>query len=852
MDEFTVSLNDVSFVGACDDYGIINDGARSSDESSEGFNFLAASNPRKNLTSKFEEEVVPKPSMASVTSTARSSSSVATTASSQSVFQTIAQFEAKTSQATRPPLPLRQQSNVVPSNQLATYLRIRPPSETNSTSVVNSNSTIEVLKPKHPKIHPTTVRTYPPLQSNVRKVHSHRQAEELHAKQFEFHQVLPPETSQQTVYTMVATPLFQGIFDATFQSTIKNYTNPQSALLFSYGITNAGKTHTILGDLRTNNPDNWGIIPRAISDIFHRINQIPKTAAEVDLYLSFFEVYNEQVYDLVPKKSETKLMGLPPPTLKVGERHGQTIVRGLAKYKINNIQHGIDLTIAANARRHTSSNNLNSDSSRSHCVCQMQLLPRPANHGILKQAHDDESVVSATGYSTDEEVNQLAHKRISTIWIVDLAGSERSKRTQMISSRQKEASQINKSLMTLMRCLTIMREGSRSSNIVPFRESKLTHVFMGHLTGSSASRTAMIVNVNPAVSDFDETQHVLGYAASARLIQIEPQELKQKRKQYFGDEYGMDGHKKKQSVFAKVVQGLKKLSPKKRPITNCDKIKQPVMPPNKPLEITSILDPIQVQNEPAPKRRRGGTTETSSSSPSPVSTSMESELYAVREALAKARQDITRLQSEKEDLLEELVNQESVIRMEVSEEMEQRLRVARERHRQEVERLRALLQTHEQPLESMRKARLDHVHKHIEELMDKVDECEGEISRMRQEHEQETEKLKLQHEVEIAKLKVQLEVKSTGSSERVIDLEQELQASRGQIERLKKTKIELVENYEKLLEDVKSKTLNESPESDDEQEDVENNVPLWKQKLTRGLKTRKILGSMSSNTGTVS
>ena len=185
------------------------------------------------------------------------------------------------------------------------------------------------------------------------------------------------------------------------------------------------------------------------------------------------------------------------------------LVRGLTKNKVKSVKHGIDLTNLANTKRHTSSNNLNVGSSRSHFICQLQILPLKSqeNHS------EDVSVTSMSGYSTDEEASIVKSKNISTFWIVDLAGSERSKRTGMGSSRQKEASIINKSLLTLMRCLTAMRESGRqnTSHIIPFRESKLTHLFMGHLTSPSASRTTMVVNVNPAVADFDETQHVLSF-----------------------------------------------------------------------------------------------------------------------------------------------------------------------------------------------------------------------------------------------------------------------------------------------------------------------------------------------------
>ena len=91
----------------------------------------------------------------------------------------------------------------------------------------------------------------------------------------------------------------------------------------------------------------------------------------------------------------------------------------------------------------------------------------------------------------------------------------------------------------------------------------------------------MVVNVNPSVPDFDETQHVLSYASKARMIEMDPVELGKKRKQYFGDEYDMNGHKRikkntqvthaksAKSLVKKVAKALspknlaKKLSPRK-------------------------------------------------------------------------------------------------------------------------------------------------------------------------------------------------------------------------------------------------------------------------------------------------
>jgi hypothetical protein len=229
------------------------------------------------------------------------------------------------------------------------------------------------------------------------------------------------------------------------------------------------------------------------------------------------------------------------PQLKLREsRDGQTFVRGVAKHRVESVAHGLQLAQQASAKRHTSSNNINAESSRSHWICQLELtVQTPVNAAVTSNNDDDDDdddAASTNGYTTDDEAARLVKSRDKTValWIVDLAGSERSKRTGVVqgSVRQKEAALINSSLMKLMRCLSVMRrnQGATAANIVPFRESKLAMLFMNHLTGPSANRTLMIVNVNPCVADFNETQHVLAYATAARTVQISQEEVHRKRK----------------------------------------------------------------------------------------------------------------------------------------------------------------------------------------------------------------------------------------------------------------------------------------------------------------------------------
>ena len=70
------------------------------------------------------------------------------------------------------------------------------------------------------------------------------------------------------------------------------------------------------------------------------------------------------------------------------------------------------------------------------------------------------------------------------------------------------------SLMKLWRCLNGMKrkssDGTINADVIPFRESKLTHLLVPLLTRVGLSGVAMIACVNPQIDDYDETLTILG------------------------------------------------------------------------------------------------------------------------------------------------------------------------------------------------------------------------------------------------------------------------------------------------------------------------------------------------------
>ena len=99
-----------------------------------------------------------------------------------------------------------------------------------------------------------------------------------------------------------------------------------------------------------------------------------------------------------------------------------------------------------------------------------------------------------------------------------MAGSERQSKTGSTGDRLKEATNINKSLLTLGNVISSLVDGN--STHIPYRDSKLTKLLADSLGGNT--KTLMIANIGPADWNYDETISTLRYANRAKNIQNKP------------------------------------------------------------------------------------------------------------------------------------------------------------------------------------------------------------------------------------------------------------------------------------------------------------------------------------------
>ncbi|XP_029286383.1 LOW QUALITY PROTEIN: kinesin-like protein KIF14 [Cottoperca gobio] len=288
----------------------------------------------------------------------------------------------------------------------------------------------------------------------------------------------PTFASQQTVYETLARPLLLRAFEGF------------NTCLFAYGQTGSGKSYTMMGF-----GEEEGVIPRFCQELFSRLTSMENEEVKCHVEMSYFEVYNEKIHDLLVTREEPNQRRMP---LRVREHpvHGPYVADLSANIvsAYNDIQGWLEL---GNKQRATAATGMNDKSSRSHSVFTL-VMTQTQTEFVEGEEHD--------------------HSISSKINLVDLAGSERCNSAQTSGDRLREGASINKSLLTLGKVISALSEQAltRKKVFTPYRESVLTWLLKESLGGNS--KTAMIATLSPAGSNVEETLSTLRYAQQARTI----------------------------------------------------------------------------------------------------------------------------------------------------------------------------------------------------------------------------------------------------------------------------------------------------------------------------------------------
>ncbi|XP_053928226.1 kinesin-like protein KIF20B [Cuculus canorus] len=424
-----------------------------------------------------------------------------------------------------------QRSSLESKGHIQVCLRIRPFTSLEKESELQECILIE---------DSTSIILKPPKNSLSRL--SEKNAGQMMQK-FTFSQVFGPETSQEE------------FFEGTVKQPVQDFLDGYNRLIFTYGVTNAGKTYTFQGT-----EDDVGVLPRTMDMLFKSIegklytamdlkphrsrdyikltkdqareeaaikNSILRLTKEVDHQndtnnkepidsKDLEELLEDSECSSTAVKSCTKFsvwisffeiynecfydLLIPMSndkkrkTLRLAQDvKGFSYVKDLQWIQISNSKEASRLLKLGLKHQSIASTKLNTCSSRSHSVFTVRILK-----------------IEDSGAPQVTQVNELS--------MCDLAGSERYTKTRNEGDRLKESGNINTSLLILGKCMNALKNchHSKLHQHIPFRESKLTHFLQGYFIGKG--KVYMIVNISQCASVYDETLNVLKFSAIAQKV----------------------------------------------------------------------------------------------------------------------------------------------------------------------------------------------------------------------------------------------------------------------------------------------------------------------------------------------
>jgi kinesin family member 11 len=132
--------------------------------------------------------------------------------------------------------------------------------------------------------------------------------------------------------------------------------------IFAYGQTGTGKTYTMSGDLSDFHgtfSSEAGIIPRTLHRLFHALDA---DGSEYSVKVSFIELYNEELKDLLSAEEDKKV--------KVFDDAGRKgiIIQGMEESLLTNAEEGVKRLRMGSLKRQVAATKCN-DLSRYYSDC---------------------------------------------------------------------------------------------------------------------------------------------------------------------------------------------------------------------------------------------------------------------------------------------------------------------------------------------------------------------------------------------------------------------------------------------------------------------------------------------------
>ncbi|XP_061875512.1 kinesin-like protein KIF18B isoform X1 [Colius striatus] len=269
------------------------------------------------------------------------------------------------------------------------------------------------------------------------------------------------------------------VFQHTTRGLLDSVLGGYNCSVFAYGATGAGKTHTMLGS-----ESSPGIMYRTMAELYSRI-EARREEKSCEVLVSYQEVYNEQIHDLLEPKGPLAIWEDPEKGV---------VVQGLSFHQPTSAEQLLEMLANGNKNRTQHPTDANASSSRSHAICQIHVRQQDRVGGLTREL------------------------QVAKMSLIDLAGSERASATQAKGERLREGANINRSLLALVNVINALADAKGRKSHVPYRDSKLTRLLKDSIGGNC--RTVMIAAVSPAAPARDDTYNTLRYASRAKDIRL--------------------------------------------------------------------------------------------------------------------------------------------------------------------------------------------------------------------------------------------------------------------------------------------------------------------------------------------
>ncbi|CAG9323672.1 unnamed protein product [Blepharisma stoltei] len=260
---------------------------------------------------------------------------------------------------------------------------------------------------------------------------------------------------------------------------LNNLLEGYNSCIFSYGQTASGKTFSMYGIGNTQ-----GIIPYTCEKLLSRLNNL----SENEILISMYEIYTEEIYDLLVPKTSWPKHGLK---IRTNSDH-EFFVENLSKHPVRSPEDFQELIRRGSTNKRSFQALMNQIAGYSHVFLILELKQR---------VNQEDKVLEMSSFIT----------------FADLAAKQR---VFACATLEKYVISLNSSIAALQTVVKNLANPASRGGVIRYRESALTRILANALGGNC--KTYMICTLSPSSKYYEDTKKDLKFASVVKKIRNQP------------------------------------------------------------------------------------------------------------------------------------------------------------------------------------------------------------------------------------------------------------------------------------------------------------------------------------------